>query len=118
VFFALDILEERLARGGSFLLGDHLTIADIHAFPHLARFDAAYHSLYRLNAKFLRDYPRLSEYMKRLGKVPAFGDTLDIEAAKQGYFLSRNQPTDGTFVPVGPAVHARSGVSCHPSAVA
>jgi putative glutathione S-transferase len=116
VFFALDALEERLAQGGPFLLGDRLTIADVHAFPHLARFDAVYHSLYRLNAKFLRDYPKLSEYLERLGKIPAFGDTLDVEAVKDGYFLSWNQPTEGTFVPSGPPVDPRSGVSSYPSA--
>lgn len=115
VFFALGILEERLAQSGPYLVGDRLTIADIHAFPHLSRFDAAYHSLYRLNAKFLRDYPKLSEYMERLGRIPAFGDTLDVEAMKEGYFLSWNQPTEGTFVPSGPPVDPRSGVSSHSS---
>lgn len=114
VFSALDALEERLTQGGPYLLGDRLTLADVHAFPHLARLDAAYHSLYRLNAKFLRDYRKLSEYLERLGKIPAFGDTLDIAAVKEGYFLSWNQPTEGTFVPAGPSVDPRSGVSSHP----
>lgn len=111
VFFALDELEVRLSDGRTFLLGEDLTLADVHAFPHLARFDGAYHSVYRLNARFIRDCPRISEYLTRLGRIPAFGDTLDVEAMKRGYFLSWNQPTEGTFVPTGPAVDPKSGVS-------
>ena len=114
VFLALDTLEERLTAVGPHLLGDRLTLADVHAFPHLARFDAAYHSLYRLNTRFVRDHPALSEYMARLGEIPAFGDTLDIDALKAGYFLSWNQPTEGTFVPAGPPVDPRSGIALHP----
>lgn len=116
VFAALDTLEERLATAGPYLLGDRVTLADVHAFPHLARFDSVYHSLYRLNARFVRDTPALSGYMARLGEIPAFADTLDIEALKAGYFLSWNQPTVGGFVPAGPPVDPRSGVALHPGA--
>ncbi|MGH0031651.1 MAG: glutathione S-transferase C-terminal domain-containing protein [Myxococcota bacterium] len=115
VFLALDALEERLEAAGPYLLGSRVTLADVHAFPHLARFDAAYHSLYRLNTRFVRDHPALSGYMARLGEIPAFADTLDIEALKAGYFLSWNQPTVGTFVPAGPPVDPRSGVALHPT---
>lgn len=114
VFLALDALEERLAAAGPYILGNRITLADVHAFPHLARFDAAYHSLYRLNTRFVRDYPALSEYMARLGDIPAFGGTLDIEALKAGYFLSWNQPTEGTFIPAGPPVDPRSGIALSP----
>lgn len=114
VFLALDTLDARLDATGPYLLGDRVTLADVHAFPHLARFDPVFHSLYRLNTRFIRDYPALSGYMERLGKIPEFAGTLDIDALKAGYFLSWNQPTNGAFVPAGPAVDPRSGVALPP----
>jgi len=111
VFVSLSKLEQRLGRSGSYLAGEQLTLADVYAYPHLSRFDAIYHSLYRLNLKFIRDYPHIASYLRRLGNIPAFADSLDIQASKQGYFLSWNQPTNGYFVPAGPVVNIRSGVA-------
>lgn len=111
VFNCLAKLDKRLGETGPYITGDQLTLADIHAYPHLARFDAAYHSLYRLNQNFIQDYPNITNYMARLGEIPAFGDTLDVQAFKEGYFLGWNQPIEGYFTPIGPEVNPRSGVA-------
>lgn len=111
VFATLARLDTQLARSGPFIAGNALTLADIHAYPHLARFDAIYHSLYRLNRHFIRDYPHLAAYLGRLGAIPEFAATLDLQASKDGYFLSWNQPTNAGFVPAGPLVDPRSGVA-------
>ena len=111
VFTCLTKLNKRLGETESFITGDSLTLADVHAYPHIVRFDAAYHSLYRLNKHFIRDYPNITNYMERLGEIPAFGGTLDIQAVKEGYFLAWNQPTEGNFTPLGPEVNPRSGVA-------
>lgn len=111
VFAYLTKLDKRLGETGPFITGDNLTLADVHAYPHLSRFDAAYHSLYRLNKNFIRDYPNITYYMTRLGEIPAFGETLNVQAFKDGYFLAWNQPTEGNFTPVGPEVNPRSGVA-------
>lgn len=111
VFAALSALDAHLSLVGPFIAGETLTLADIHAYPHLSRFDAIYHSLYRLNKCFIRDYNNIAAYLNRLGAVPAFADTLDLQASKQGYFRSWNQPTNANFVPAGPAVDPRSGVA-------
>jgi glutathionyl-hydroquinone reductase len=111
VFSFLDTLDKNLGDSGPYIAGEQLTLADVHAYPHLVRFDAVYHSLYRLNMKFIRDYPHIADYMGRLGEISAFAGSLDIQASKLGYFLSWNQPTNGNFVPVGPAVHPCSGVA-------
>lgn len=111
VFNFLDTLDQSLGKSGLYIAGEQLTLADVHAYPHLARFDTAFHSLYRLNLKFLGSYPRIADYMGRLGKIPAFAGSLDIQALKDGYFLSWNQPTNGHFVPAGPIVNSRSGIS-------
>lgn len=111
VFAFLNKFEQHLKQSGTYLTGNQLSLADIHAYPHLSRFDAVYHSLYRLNLKFLCDYPQITGYMKRLGKIPAFANTLDIEATKEGYFLSWNQPSNGYFTPAGPIVDPASGIA-------
>lgn len=111
VFGALAELDRHLALTGPFLAGATLSLADVHAYPHLSRFDAIYHSLYRLNRNFVRDYPNIAAYLARLGAIPAFADTLDLQASKDGYFLSWNQPTNAHFVPAGPVVDPRSGVA-------
>lgn len=111
VFACLTKLDKRLGETGAYITGDSLTLADVHAYPHLSRFDAAYHSLYRLNKKFIRDYTNIAGYMARLGKIPAFGETLDVQAFKDGYFLAWNQPTEANFTPLGPAVDPRSGTA-------
>lgn len=111
VFDTLSFLEGHLAQSGTYLFGEQLTLADVHAYPHLARFDAIYHSLYRLNLAYLRSYSNIAAYMARLAEIPAMAQTLDIESAKAGYFLSSNQPCDGSFVPAGPLVDARSGIA-------
>lgn len=111
VFAALDNLEICLSNNGPYLAGSAITAADIHAFPHLSRFDAIYHSLYGLNAKYIRDYPAVTTYVDRLARTHGFGSTLDIDASKTGYFKSWNQPTDGAFVPVGPAVNPDTGIA-------
>lgn len=111
VFAYLTKLDKRLGETGPFITGENLTLADVHAYPHLSRFDAAYHSLYRLNKNFIRDYPNITYYMTRLGEIPAFGETLNVQAFKDGYFLAWNQPTEGNFTPVGPEVNPRSGVA-------
>ncbi len=111
VFTALSKLDSHLAHTGPFIAGETLTLADIHAYPHLSRFDAIYHSLYRLNKNFIYAYTNIAAYLSRLGAIPAIADTLDLQASKDGYFLSWNQPTNANFVPEGPAVDPRSGVA-------
>ncbi len=117
-FAALAALDHHLAQTGPFIAGATLSLADIHAYPHLSRFDAIYHSLYRLNRGFIRDYPNIAAYLARLGAIPAFADTLDLQASKDGYFLSWNQPTNANFVPAGPVVDPRSGVAVAGASVA
>lgn len=111
VFAALKKLDSHLAQTGPFIAGETLTLADLHAYPHLSRFDAIYHSLYRLNKSFMSEYTNIAAYLSRLGEIPAFADTLDLQASKDGYFLSWNQPTNANFVPAGPIVDPHSGVA-------
>lgn len=111
VFKALNVLENTLSTKQKFLIKDDVTAADIHAFPHLARFDAVFHSLYNLNKFLIRDFSNISEYLERLSNELGFTSTLDIDATKRGYFQSWNQPNKNKLVPIGPIVSSRTGVA-------
>lgn len=109
VFAFLEKLDRRL-EASTYMIGNEPTLADVHAFTHLARIDSVYASLYRLNRKAVRDFANISAYMERVSRLKGFSDTLHIPAIREGYFLSWNQPSDGKFVPVGPPVDERTGV--------
>lgn len=68
LFESLDRVEAHLeARKTRFLFGDHITEADIRLYPSIARFDVAYHTLFKCNLKTIRhDYPRLHEWLRTL----------------------------------------------------
>ncbi len=101
VFSMLDALEQRLADGREWLFGDVFVETDIRLFVTLARFDAAYHGLFKCNVRQLRDYPGLSAYTSRVMRMPGVARTVDIEHIKQGYYsIKAINPTG--IVPVGP----------------
>ena len=85
LFSALDKLEQRL-QGKRYVVGDQLTLADIHLFPTLVRFDAAYHGLFKANLKRIQDYPNLFYYMQGLYQIPALQETVNIDHIKTGYY--------------------------------
>ncbi len=104
VFATLDQLEARLS--GDFLFGDRFTESDIRLFVTLIRFDAAYHGLFKTNRKRIADYPRLSDYMARVLRLPGVRETVNIDHIKAGYY-SIKALNPGGIVPAGPDhIHA------------
>jgi putative glutathione S-transferase len=100
VFAMLDALERRLA-AGPYLFGDRLTEADIRVFVTLARFDVAYHGLFKCNLRRIADYPNLSAYLARLIALPAFRDTFRLDHIKRGYYAIKLL-NPSCIVPLGP----------------
>ena len=107
LFKSLDRLESHLAVNQTpYLFGDHITEADIRLYPTLARFDAAYHTLFKCNLKMIRhDYPRLHKWLRNLywntseeTNGGAFGSTTHFVHIKEGYTYSLKQ----NVVPAGP----------------
>ena len=100
VFACLDTLEQQLA-GRSYLLGERITETDWRAFMTLIRFDVAYHGLFKCNLRRVKDYPRLSAYLKRLYDIPGVAETVDFHHIKRTYYsITRLNPTG--IVPKGP----------------
>ncbi|KAF5244073.1 hypothetical protein FAUST_2570 [Fusarium austroamericanum] len=76
VFKSLDRLERVLDKG-PFLLGEHITEADLCLYPTIIRFDVAYVPIFMCNLGTIRDhYPNLHLWMRRLywdNSVRTFG---------------------------------------------
>lgn len=100
-FARLDMLERHLATH-RFLMGDHLTDADVRLYAALARLDCAYYYTFRLNRQRLRDYNHLWSYMRELYSIPAFREATDWDAIKRGYYLGDTYPNPWRIVPDGP----------------
>ena len=108
VFATLDMLERRLERG-PWLMGDRLTEADIRLFVTLARFDAAYHGLFKCNLRRIADHANLSAYLARLIAIPAFRDTFSLDHIKGGYY-SIKALNPSRIVPLGPELGWAPGI--------
>ena len=101
VFATLDALETRLSDGRPWLHGDRFTETDIRAFVTLARFDAAYHGLFKCNLRRLSDYPLLTAYSARVYRLPGIAETVSIDHIKRGYYSIKALNPNG-IVPLGP----------------
>jgi putative glutathione S-transferase len=99
-FAALDRLNVILSKS-EFLVGDNVTEADLRLFPATFRFDPVYHNRFKLNKKFLWDYPHIWRWMGDMMKLPgmeAVSNAEYLQHCKQGYF---GRTGNGT-VPIGP----------------
>lgn len=101
VFAMLNELEERLADGRKFLLGDRFTEADLRLFVTLVRFDVAYFGLFKCNLRRIADYPALSRYQARILAIPGVRDTVSIDHIKRGYYSIKALNPNG-IRPTGP----------------
>lgn len=98
---SLEFLEQHLD-GKKYLVGEHLTEADIRAFVTLIRFDLAYHGLFKINLRQVRDYPNLRSYLQHIYQLEGIKDTVNVEHIKAGYYsVKALNPTE--IVPLGPA---------------
>lgn len=100
VWGSLEFLEKRL-EGNNYLVGNRLTEADVRAFVTLIRFDAAYHGLFKLNNRQLREYPNLRAYTQRIYQLEGVAETVNIEHIKAGYYSVKALNPTG-IVPLGP----------------
>ena len=100
VFAMLDELERRVGRG-PYLFGETLTETDIRVFVTLARFDAAYHGLFKCNLRRIADYPALSGFVRAMFALPAVRETFSLDHIKRGYYSIKSLNPSG-IMPIGP----------------
>jgi putative glutathione S-transferase len=101
LFAAMDRLEERLTTR-RYLVGDHITEADVRLFTTLARFDAVYHGHFKCNRSKLTEMPALWGYARDLFQTPGFGDTTDFAQIKKHYYVVHSDINPTGIVPKGP----------------
>lgn len=101
LFTALDWLEDRLA-GSRYLMGDHITEADVRLFTTLVRFDPVYHGHFKCNRNKLTEMPNLWAYARDLFQTPGFGDTVDFDQIKRHYYEVHEDLNPTQITPVGP----------------
>lgn len=97
---SLEFLEHRL-EGQDYLVGNRLTEADIRAFVTLIRFDLAYHGLFKINIRQVREYPNLRAYIQRIYQFKGIEETVNADHIKAGYYSVKALNPTG-IVPVGP----------------
>jgi putative glutathione S-transferase len=100
VFATLDNLERRL-NGKPFLFGAQPSESDIRAFVTLIRFDAAYHGLFKCNARRIAEYPALTAFLKQMLAWPGVRETVNIDHIKHGYYSIKSLNPNG-ITPLGP----------------
>lgn len=98
---AMDEISDRLATR-RYLVGDHITEADIRLFTTLVRFDPVYHGHFKCNRSRLSDMPVLWAYLRDLFQTPGFGDTTDFRQIKQHYYVVHSEVNPTGIVPLGP----------------
>lgn len=98
---ALDVITERLETR-RYLVGDHITLADVRLFTTLVRFDAVYHGHFKCNRSKLSEIPVLWAYLRDLFQTPGFGDTIDFVQIKQHYYIVHAEINPTGIVPRGP----------------
>ncbi|MHA2788773.1 glutathione S-transferase family protein [Corynebacterium sp. S7] len=98
---AMDWIEERLSTN-RFLMGEHITLADIYLYPTLVRFDPVYYSHFKASRNKITEMPNTWGYLKELFQTPGFGDTTDFQEIKEHYFITHHEVNPTGIVPVGP----------------
>ncbi|KAA9395381.1 glutathione S-transferase family protein [Kocuria coralli] len=97
----MDWLEERLA-DRRYLMGDHITEADVRLFTTLVRFDPVYQGHFKCSRNKLTELPSLWGYARDLFTTPGFGDTVDFQQIKQHYYVVHTDINPTRIVPAGP----------------
>lgn len=100
VFGWLDLLDLRLA-DRRYLGGRNPDLADLVIFTGLVRFDTCYYYGSRCHLRRVQDYPRVWGYARDLYQLPGVAATVDLDAFRRSYFLTRPTGRDGV-VPLVP----------------
>ncbi|MDF0600864.1 glutathione S-transferase family protein [Psychromarinibacter sp. C21-152] len=107
LFESLDWLEQRLSQN-RYLMGDRITEADWRLVTTLFRFDPVYHTHFKCNRNYLRDFPNLWGYARELyqwqtpnGRV---SDTVNFDHIVRHYHYSHESVNPYRIIPINPVL--------------
>ena len=103
LFDTLDWLEERLGEN-RYLMGDRLTEADWRLWTTLVRFDKVYHTHFKCNRNYLRDYPNLWGFTRELYQMPGIAETVNLDHIVRHYHYSHESVNPNRIIPINPVL--------------
>lgn len=103
LFATLDWLEDRLSTS-RYLMGDKITEADWRLFATLIRFDPVYHTHFKCNRKWLREFPNLWAFTRELYQWPGIRDTVNLDHIVRHYHYSHNSINPFRIIPINPVI--------------
>ncbi len=115
LFETMDWLEERLSEN-RYLMGDRITEADWRLVTTLFRFDPVYHTHFKCNRSFLREYPNLWAYTRELYQWPGVAETVNFDHIVRHYHYSHESVNPHRIIPTNPvldwdAPHGRDAIT-------
>ena len=114
LFETLDWLDEHLATS-RYLCGAQVTEADWRLFTTLVRFDPVYHTHFKCNRAWLREYPNLWGWTRELYQWPGVAETVHFDHIVRHYHYSHATINPYRIIPINPVIdwlapHGREGV--------
>jgi putative glutathione S-transferase len=103
VFATLDWLEAHLAEN-RYLAGDRITEADWRLFTTAVRFDPVYHTHFKCNRAWLREYPHLWGWTRELFQRPGVAKTVHFDHIVRHYHYSHASINPHRIIPVNPRI--------------
>jgi len=103
LFDSLDWLDGILAEN-RYLAGDRITEADWRLVTTLFRFDPVYHTHFKCNRNYLRDYPNLWPYARELYQREGVADTVHFDHIVRHYHYSHDTVNPHRIIPINPVL--------------
>ena len=104
LFESLNWLENLLGQN-RYLTGDRLTEADWRLFTTMVRFDPVYHTHFKCNRKWLREYPNLWGWTRELYQIPGVAETVNFDHIVRHYHYSHDTINPYRIIPINPIIN-------------
>lgn len=103
VFATMDWLEEHLSRN-RYLAGDCATEADWRLFTTAVRFDPVYHTHFKCNRAWLREYPNFWAWTREMYQWPGVAETVHFDHIARHYYYSHATINPYRILPINPRI--------------
>ena len=103
VFQTMQWADERLSRS-RYLTGERLTEADWRLFTSAVRFDTVYHTHFKCNRAWIREYPNLWGWLRELYQWPGIAETVKFDHIVRHYHYSHDTINPYRILPINPQI--------------